>query len=85
MVALAALPLPLAVSGVSSPGVACPTTALPLSTVAAVRRAVFQELSPRGPTVGGTYNRCSYNTSRLDMSNSLVAPLVELPCNGTTA
>ncbi len=68
----------------TSPGVACPNTALPLSTVAAVKRAVFQELSPRAATVGGTYNRCSYNTSRLTMANSLVAPLVELPCNGTT-
>ncbi|KAL4421241.1 hypothetical protein ABPG75_010532 [Micractinium tetrahymenae] len=73
------------IAGVSSPGVSCPDTAPPLSTVAAVKKAVFEELSPRGVTVGGTYNRCSYNTSRLTMQNSLVAPLVELPCNGTTA
>ena len=49
----------------------------------AVRQAVFEELAPKGVTVGSTFGRCSYGASRLNMSNSLVAPLVELPCNGT--
>lgn len=58
-------------------------TTPPLSTVAAVKRTAFEELRPGGVTIGSTYNRCSYNTSRLTMANSLVTPLVHLPCNGT--
>ncbi|KAL4421679.1 hypothetical protein ABPG77_001220 [Micractinium sp. CCAP 211/92] len=71
------------IAGVASPGVACPGTTLPLTTVAAVKKAVFEELSPRGVTVGSTLNRCSYGITKLTTSNSLVAPLVNLPCNGT--
>lgn len=66
----------------------CPHTDKPLYSVGSVRQAVFDELSPRCKafaTVGGTFNRCSFGASRLTMANSLVAPLVELPCNGTTA
>lgn len=50
--------------------------------MAAVKKAVFEELSPRGVTVGSTLNRCSYGITKLTTSNSLVAPLVNLPCNG---
>ncbi|KAL4421243.1 hypothetical protein ABPG75_010534 [Micractinium tetrahymenae] len=53
------------IAGVIGSGAACPSTAIPLSTVASVKRAVFEELRPRGVTVGSTFKRCSYNTSRL--------------------
>lgn len=48
-----------------------------------VRKAVFEELNPRGVTVGSTLNKCSYGITKLTTFNSLVAPLVNLPCNGS--
>lgn len=47
-----------------------------------VRRAVFQELNPSAITVGSTFNRCSYNRSRLTAANSRFANMVVLPCGG---
>lgn len=73
-----------AVAGVTGPRAACPGTSLPLTSVAAVKKAVFEESAPRGVTVGSTLNRCSYGITKLTTANSLVAPLVNLPCNGTT-
>lgn len=72
-----------AVAAMRNFGAPCPNTDRPLSSVPAVRRAVFEERGSRGATVGGLFNRCSLGASRLDRSNSLVAPLVELPCSGT--
>lgn len=47
-------------------------------------QAMFAEMNPTGPTVGGIYNQCSHNRSRLTMANSLVADRVRLPCAGNT-
>lgn len=65
-------------------GTACTNTAIPSTTAAQVRKAVFQELNPGGVTVGSTYNKCSYGKTKLTQANSLVADVVKLPCNGTT-
>ena len=44
-------------------------------------RQVFPEFgSPT--TVGGTFNRCSYQKTRMSTANSMVADLVRLPCSG---
>ncbi|EFN52721.1 hypothetical protein CHLNCDRAFT_138258 [Chlorella variabilis] len=64
-------------------GSACPATGLPKFNVSQDRRAVFAELNPRGPAVGGTFSQCSYGKSRLTL-NSQVVDKVELPCNGPT-
>lgn len=47
-------------------------------------QSVFVEKNPLGPTVGGIYNSCSHNKSRIIMQNSLVAERVRLPCAGNT-
>lgn len=44
---------------------------------------MLQEANRNGTTVGGIFNQCSYGKSRLTEANSLVAPLVKLPCTGT--
>ncbi|KAL4452150.1 hypothetical protein ABPG75_007812 [Micractinium tetrahymenae] len=72
------------IAGVNTDGTACTNTALPSTTAAQVRKAVFQELNPGGVTVGSTYNKCSYGKTKLTQANSLVADTVQLPCNGTT-
>jgi hypothetical protein len=74
-------PHPLsAVAGVDASGDACPGTSLPATSVAEVKRAFFQEANRQGPTVGAAINQCSHGRSRLTSLNSLVTPLVRLPC-----
>lgn len=65
-------------------GAACPGTSLPRMGVAAVRRSVFAELNPRGPTVGALFNQCSLGTTAINMNNSAVADMVWLPCGTAT-
>ena len=43
-----------------------------------------QEANRNGTTVGSLFGSCSYGKSRLTAANSLVAPLVKLPCEGIT-
>lgn len=47
-------------------------------------QAMFAEKNPGGPTLGGIFNQCSHNKSRVTMQNSLVAERVRLPCAGNT-
>jgi hypothetical protein len=50
-----------------------------------VRQVVFPELAISGTsTVGALFNRCSYQKTRLNSTNSLVTDVVRLPCSGTT-
>ncbi|PRW57195.1 hypothetical protein C2E21_4079 [Chlorella sorokiniana] len=65
-------------------GAACAGTSLPKFSTAAVRKAVFAELNPAGPTVGGTFAKCSNQRSLLTQANSRVAEVVSLPCSGTS-
>ena len=76
--------LPPAVAAVAPSGAACPGTSAPKFTAAEVRKAVFEEANPAGPTVGGQFNQCSYGRSKLTASNSAVTEPVRLPCTGTT-
>lgn len=76
--------LPAAVAAIGADGKACPSTQLPQVPVSQVKQAIFQEANRDGITVGSLYNQCSYGKTRLTSLNSLVAPLVKLPCNGTT-
>ena len=76
-------PSRLAVATKTETGAACPGTSLPKFGVDAVKKAVFEQANPTGATVGGTYNKCSSGRTTLTPANSLVAEVVELPCNGT--
>ena len=71
-----------AVVGMSGPRDACPGSELPWHSVEDVKRAVFADVNPGGITVGSTYSRCSLGKTKLTRNNSLVAPLVRLPCQG---
>jgi hypothetical protein len=75
--------LPTAVAMKQADGSACPGTALPEFTADQVRASVFEELAPNNVTLGFLYNKCSYGSSKINMTNSLVADTVELPCNST--
>ncbi len=80
-----ALPsFPRAVAAVNTRGAACPGMQLPKRGTADIKKAVFAESNPSSPTVGSTFNQCSFGTTRLNTSNSIVTDLVTLPCNGTT-
>ena len=74
----------LAVAGMADSTTACPGTALPKFSVDDVKKAVFAESNPSSPTVGSTFNKCSYGKTKLTTANSRVADLVQLPCNGIT-
>ena len=66
-------------------GAACPGTTLPTVNAPMVRQVVFPELAISGTsTVGALFNRCSYQKTRLNSTNSLVTDVVRLPCSGTT-
>ena len=76
---------PTAPSG--SPPAQLPAALTPLcahSAAPSALQSVFVEKNPLGPTVGGIYNSCSHNKSRITMQNSLVAERVRLPCAGNT-
>jgi hypothetical protein len=46
---------------------------------------MFAELAVSGTaSVGALFNRCSYQKTRLNTTNSVVADVVRLPCSGTT-
>ena len=62
----------------------CTNSAAPVYTVDQIKKAVFAELNPNQPTVGGTFNQCSYGKSQLTQNNSDVAPMVQLNCSGLT-
>lgn len=72
------------IAALGAQGRACPGTQLPRFKLPQIRAAIFQEANPRGVTVGSTFNRCSYGKSKLTTGNSLVAEVVELPCQATT-
>ncbi|PSC71071.1 hypothetical protein C2E20_5453 [Micractinium conductrix] len=72
------------VVGMSGPRDACPGSELPWHSVEDVKRAVFSDANPGGITVGSTYSRCSLGNTKLTRNNSLVAPLVKLPCQGVS-
>ena len=66
-------------------GGACPGTTLPATTAAEVRRVMFPDYALSGAaSVGGQINRCSYQKTRLNSTNSAVTEVVRLPCSGTT-
>lgn len=72
-----------AVGAVAPNGAACPGTSLNLPTTADLRKVVFEEANPVGPTVQSQFRACSYGHAQLTPQNSMVAERVNLPCNGT--
>ena len=74
-----------AVYAQSAEGAACPGTTLPTLSSPLVRQVVFAELAPSGrASVGALFNRCSYQKTQLNTTNSVVTEIVSLPCTGTT-
>ena len=63
-------------------GSACPGSGPSQTTTEAVRRALFAEQNPAGPTVGSLYAQCSYGKTRLTAANSLVVEPVTIGCAG---
>ncbi|PSC67339.1 hypothetical protein C2E20_8969 [Micractinium conductrix] len=76
--------LVIPIAATFSSGVACSGTSLPTMTRADIQEEVFSELAAFGtPTVAAAFNRCSYQRSRLNMTNSNVTDIVRIPCSGT--
>jgi hypothetical protein len=48
-----------------------------------VKNVVFEGLS--ATTLGGLYNNCSFGKTKLTSATSAVAPVVQMPCTGTTS
>ena len=64
-------------------GQACPNTTAPAYTLDGLRKVLFQEANPSGPTLGALYRRVSNGKTYNSAATSLVTDFARIGCTYT--